>query len=285
MTAGPHAEETPDEVVRGVAKVVKPPGVRAFARVPGALSVPWPKPRRLPQLASPSAVFPRRMHPPAPPPPQPELRPATPPGASPATATPLGAGPPADSLGDGPPSAPRGDGAPPVPGKPRKRRLRRLALPTAAALVAAFAVGTAYLSYADRPPESDVGRWAASPEAVTSANTGVERPPGDPFGSVAAAPQGVPALLRVSAIGVNTTLESLKIGADGALEPPRAFGKAGWYADGTAPGDTGPAVIAGHVDSRSGPAVFYRLRELTVGDRIEVVRGGAVVRFTVTRTA
>ena len=37
--------------------------------------------------------------------------------------------------------------------------------------------------------------------------------------------------------------------------------------------------------SKSGPAIFYRLRELTVGDRIEVVRGGVVVRFTVVRGA
>jgi sortase (surface protein transpeptidase) len=80
-------------------------------------------------------------------------------------------------------------------------------------------------------------------------------------------------------------LERLRIGPDGELEAPRAYGKAGWYADGTAPGDTGPAVIAGHVDSRSGPAVFYRLRELTAGDTIEVVRGGTVLRFTVTRAA
>jgi sortase (surface protein transpeptidase) len=91
--------------------------------------------------------------------------------------------------------------------------------------------------------------------------------------------------LRVKAIGIDTPLESLHLGSDGALVPPKEYGRAGWYSGGTAPGDVGPAVIAGHVDSKSGPAVFYRLRELTVGDRIEVVRGGAVVRFTVVRVA
>ncbi len=258
MTARQQAGETPEEVVRGVAKVVKPPGVRAFARVPGALSVPRPKPRRLPRLASPSTIFPRRVHPPAAPAPQPEVRPAAPPG----------------------------DGPSPVPGKPPKRPLRRVALPAVAALVAAFSVGTGYWAYADRPPESEVGRWAASAAATDPATSAVvERPAGDPFGSAPIAPQGVPSRLRVSTIGLNTTLERLAIGANGELEPPRAFEKAGWYADGTAPGDTGPAVIAGHVDSRSGPAVFYRLRELAPGDRIEVERGGATVRFTVTRTA
>jgi sortase (surface protein transpeptidase) len=62
-------------------------------------------------------------------------------------------------------------------------------------------------------------------------------------------------------------------------------GRAGWYADGTAPGDVGPAVIAGHVDSRTGRAVFHRLRELRRGDRIEVSRGGRTVTFTVVAAA
>jgi hypothetical protein len=48
------------------------------------------------------------------------------------------------------------------------------------------------------------------------------------------------------------------------------------------PGQLGPAVIAGHVDSRTGPTVFYRLRDLRPGDRIRVVRAdGRVVRFEV----
>jgi LPXTG-site transpeptidase (sortase) family protein len=89
----------------------------------------------------------------------------------------------------------------------------------------------------------------------------------------------------VAAAGIDTALESLHLGTDGALLPPRNFARAGWYADGTAPGDQGPAVIAGHVDSKRGPAVFYRLRELQAGDRIDVVRGGATVRFTVVSTA
>src|SRR4029453_726301 len=72
---------------------------------------------------------------------------------------------------------------------------------------------------------------------------------------------------------------------DGALTPPKNFAKAGWYADGTRPGDVGPAVIAGHVDSKRGPAVFYKLRELQAGDLIAVPRGGKTVRFRVVSTA
>jgi LPXTG-site transpeptidase (sortase) family protein len=145
--------------------------------------------------------------------------------------------------------------------------------------VAAFVVGTGYLALSDRGPSSDLGRWAgqATPAAGQAA--------GDPFGQATTALAGAPSRLRIKAIDLDTPLEKLHLGAGGALVPPGGYGEAGWYAAGTAPGDIGPAVIAGHVDSKSGAAIFYRLRELTVGDRIEVVRGGKVVRFTVTRTA
>ncbi|MFF5081016.1 class F sortase [Actinoplanes sp. NPDC000266] len=161
--------------------------------------------------------------------------------------------------------------------------------------MAAVLAGGGYLALSDRAPKADDGLSsvladvpgsagsadpANSEESRISGSAG--RPPGDPFGATTTLAAGPPTRLRVSAIGVDTPLETLGLGADGALQPPEAFGKAGWYADGTAPGDTGPAVIAGHVDSKAGPAIFYRLRELKAGDRIDVVRGGRIVRFTVT---
>lgn len=58
--------------------------------------------------------------------------------------------------------------------------------------------------------------------------------------------------------------------------------KAGWHSNGTAPGDIGPAVVVGHVDSYQGPAIFYRLRELVSGDRVAVDRAdGSQVIFEV----
>jgi hypothetical protein len=92
-----------------------------------------------------------------------------------------------------------------------------------------------------------------------------------------------PVALEVPAIGVaERQFVPLRLGAAGELAPPADFDRVGWYADGTTPGDVGPAVIAGHVDSRRGPAVFHRLRELKPGDEITVRRsdGGATV-FTV----
>jgi hypothetical protein len=233
---------------KGVAPVdpASKPGVRGVAPVPGALSVPKPKPRTSVwrSVPTPSVLFE---------------------GGLPATAHEMD-----------------------VPEKPH--RLRRAALPTVSAVLAAIIAGGSYLAIAGiAATEPDKGRWGASPppaapEAVEGAGN-AERPPGDPFGGVTTAARGVPTRVRVAAIGLDSPLETLHVGEGDALQPPQRFDRAGWYAEGTAPGDIGPAVIAGHVDSKAGPAVFYRLRELTAGDRIEVSRGGRVLRFTVIRTA
>ena len=94
----------------------------------------------------------------------------------------------------------------------------------------------------------------------------------------------LPQRLEIPTIGVSTRLQRLGRASDGTVEVPSEWGVAGWYAGGTRPGDPGSAVILGHVDSRAGPAVFYRLRELRPGDRVEVVRADrSRVRFTVER--
>lgn len=91
-----------------------------------------------------------------------------------------------------------------------------------------------------------------------------------------------PAALSIPAVGVVTPLVRLELNSDSSLEVPTDFSVAGWYTLGPAPGEAGPAIIAGHVDSRSGPAVFYRLGELRPGDRLQVLRGdNAVVTFAV----
>lgn len=97
----------------------------------------------------------------------------------------------------------------------------------------------------------------------------------------------VPVRLEIPAIGVDTGLQRLGRAGDGTVDVPSGpdqWDEAGWYEEGTRPGDPGSAVILGHVDSKAGPAVFYRLRELRRGDRVEVVRaGGSRVTFTVDR--
>jgi hypothetical protein len=102
-------------------------------------------------------------------------------------------------------------------------------------------------------------------------------------------PTAVPVRLQIPAIGVDTGLLRLGKAKDGTVEVPSGphrWDMAGWYAGegGTRPGDPGSAVVLGHVDSRSGPAVFYRVRELRRGDQVEVTTAdGTVFRFTVGR--
>lgn len=99
----------------------------------------------------------------------------------------------------------------------------------------------------------------------------------------APAAPGTPVSVTVSRVGISSSLQPLGLEPDGSLQPPSRFEQAGWYAKGIRPGAVGPALIAGHVDSVAGPAVFYRLREVRVGDDIAVRDSlGAIRHFTVT---
>jgi len=95
-------------------------------------------------------------------------------------------------------------------------------------------------------------------------------------------PASVPVRLVIPAIGVATPLVRLGLEPDGAMQVPGDFATAGWFAGRPVPGQLGPAVVAGHVDSRTGPAVFYRLRDLRPGHTIMVERAdGTRLRFVV----
>ena len=90
--------------------------------------------------------------------------------------------------------------------------------------------------------------------------------------------------LRIDAIDVDTTIVPLDVATDGTLETPSDFGTAGWWVGGPEPGEPGPTVIAGHVDSWSGPAVFYDLRLLARGDLVTVEGDdGTSASYRVTR--
>jgi sortase (surface protein transpeptidase) len=91
-----------------------------------------------------------------------------------------------------------------------------------------------------------------------------------------------PVHISIPAIGVSAAVVRLGLNRDGTLQVPGDFGVTGWFTGGPAPGETGPAVVAGHIDSDRGPAVFYRLRELRPGQEVTVGRrDGSSVRFAV----
>ncbi len=101
----------------------------------------------------------------------------------------------------------------------------------------------------------------------------------------AAAPQPVaaPVSLTIPLIGVQTQLITLGLTSAGALQVPSTTSVAGWYTGSPRPGAIGSAIIVGHIDNTSGPGVFFRLSELTKGDKVYVKRAdGTLVEFRVT---
>ncbi|WP_283135351.1 class F sortase [Rhizohabitans arisaemae] len=95
-----------------------------------------------------------------------------------------------------------------------------------------------------------------------------------------------PVRLRVPSIGLTTRVIPLKLDVGGKLVAPKRYDLAGWNRKGPEPGERGASVIAGHVDSKTGPAVFYRLRQLRPGDKIHVDRAdGTTVTFKVSKLA
>lgn len=86
-------------------------------------------------------------------------------------------------------------------------------------------------------------------------------------------PGSRPIGLTIPSIDVHSSnIVGLGLQKDGSLEVPRNPSAPGWFTPGPSPGQFGPAVIAGHVDSDNGPAVFYRLGELRRGDQVKVRR-------------
>ena len=104
-----------------------------------------------------------------------------------------------------------------------------------------------------------------------------------PFRSVRSYQQvALPVRLRIPALRIDTSLQELGRAVDGTVEVPADFGIAGWFAGGPRPGQAGPAVILGHVDSRRGPGVFYRLAGVAPGTEVHVDRAdGSTVTFLV----
>lgn len=93
-----------------------------------------------------------------------------------------------------------------------------------------------------------------------------------------------PARLDIPSVGIHTSLLHLGLNPDDTLEVPSRPMQAGWYAGSPTPGERGPSIISGHVDSaETGPAVFHRLGDVSPGDRIDVTReDGSVASFEVT---
>jgi sortase (surface protein transpeptidase) len=134
-----------------------------------------------------------------------------------------------------------------------------------AALLASLTIATAACGdngAAAPPPDPAPTQSAASLPAT------VVTPPAQaaPSADVAA-----PVRIQIPAIGVDAEIVPVGLNEDESMETPD-FGLAGYYTEGPRPGAPGPSVVVAHVDSQSGPDVFYNLRELVPGDEITITR-------------
>jgi sortase (surface protein transpeptidase) len=147
------------------------------------------------------------------------------------------------------------------------------------AVVLAAVVGAFAASHCGAGGEARTGRLAMSHDAARR-----DAPAPAPRERGARRP-AAPVRLEIRAIGVNAPVARLGLNRDRTLQVPTDFDEAGWWTGGPRPGERGPAIIAGHVDSYTGPAVFFRIRELHPGDTIVVARRDRTgARFVVLRS-
>lgn len=177
-------------------------------------------------------------------------------------------------------SEPMGDRSPAERSGPvRPRRVVRGVL--AVAVLAALA-GSAVVAVRTPPP-----RPVASP--VATSLTAAEPPGPVLFDPVPPAPQPAASTATATTLDVprlrisRSSLVELGVDGAGVLVPPDAVDVAGWFTGSAVPGQVGPTVIAGHVDSYQGPGIFYGLDTLRPGDLVVVGRSdGVSVRYRVT---
>jgi sortase (surface protein transpeptidase) len=158
---------------------------------------------------------------------------------------------------------------------PTRRPAAALALAVGLVVIAGGTVGL-LLTRHSTPAMRPVAAGAAALPAPTGPI--VAPPP-----SAAPKPVAAPVSLTIPLIAVRTQLITLGLTSAGELQVPSSTVVAGWYTGSPRPGAIGSAIIVGHIDSYSGPGVFYRLVTLTRGDKIYVKRAdGTLVEFRVT---
>ncbi|UTR14226.1 class F sortase [Salipaludibacillus sp. LMS25] len=107
---------------------------------------------------------------------------------------------------------------------------------------------------------------------------------------IESAPQSVgdngiqPVMIQIPKLGITAEVIPCHLNKDGSMEVPERGELAGWMTNSSMPGAKGNAVIAGHVDDFTGPAVFFTLKNLEQGDDIVIKSEyGSTLTFEVTK--
>jgi sortase (surface protein transpeptidase) len=154
-----------------------------------------------------------------------------------------------------------------MPDPRQDRGGRRWSAATLAVLICCLALGTACGS---TPADGQV-KAPGAPHAGFSSS-------GPPTITAQRLPASQPTRIEIPAIGVAAPVGAVGLNPDGTVEVPplERADDTGWYRYGPTPGEIGPAVVLGHVDSKRGPAVFFRLHHLKAGDTVRILRADGV---------
>ncbi|MEE1807231.1 class F sortase [Streptomyces sp. BE133] len=182
-------------------------------------------------------------------------------------------------------AAPQSPGSIPTRTAPGTTLGRALTWPAVAAGVGMLLIyNSIETSVDDKPPAPPA---AAAPAAVPEVlgSHAAPRPvtPSAPAVGPAMS-RSVPTRLQIPSLAVKAPFTDLSIGADGRLNPPppNDSNLVGWFKGGVTPGERGAAIVAGHVDTTTGPAVFLQLQFLKPGSTVDITRAnGSVATFKV----
>ncbi|ANS65485.1 secreted protein [Streptomyces lincolnensis] len=140
-----------------------------------------------------------------------------------------------------------------------------------------------------------LGLWLWGRE-VTDVRHGISGPATGDMAAVGRPPQvelppahrplgaALPQRLDIPDLGVQAPVVARGLDGQGAIDPPPydQAGVVGWYAAGATPGAAGTALMVGHVDTETRPAVFYKISAMKPGETVRVIRDdGRVAEFTV----
>ncbi|MFE7794406.1 class F sortase [Streptomyces sp. NPDC057460] len=157
---------------------------------------------------------------------------------------------------------------------------RSLLWPAAAAGLGLLMIFNSFGTAEDNKPLAAPSVAAPAPAAAPPAPSAAASPV--PTGLFM--PRSKPTKLQIPSIAVNAPFTPLSLGAKGQLNapPPNDTNLVGWYKGGVTPGERGSAIVAGHVDTTTGPAVFLQLQFVKQGATVDITRAdGSVATFKV----
>ncbi|HET7683320.1 MAG TPA: class F sortase [Marmoricola sp.] len=132
-------------------------------------------------------------------------------------------------------------------------------------------------------PETRSAGTIDPPASSSSAPSPSADPSGEPSPTEQAAPAPLgpsePVSIQIPSLDIDTSVFPIGLNPDGTLAVPQPGPRedlAAWFENSPSPGQPGPSIIEGHVDTASGPSVFFRLGQIRPGAAIEVERADGV---------